>query len=80
MCYYAKENLHTISVTVMIIGYFRPQDAARALKKLITNNVGKSNIAIMYTLTVSAVLCSASTEDCRNTLVIMPSLINKGYK
>lgn len=29
-----------------------PQDAARALKKLITNNVGKSNIAIMYTLTV----------------------------
>ena len=38
------------------IGYYRPQDAARALKKLITNNVGKSNIAIMYALTVSIVL------------------------
>lgn len=28
------------------------KDAARALKKLISNNVGKSNIVIMYTLTI----------------------------
>ena len=52
-CFTAIIKIGNISTCIYVFLSYRPKDAIKAVKKRLSQNMGKNHTAVMYTLTVS---------------------------